>query len=71
MSISIREITEIFENTPYRELSGRISEYETDDRSGVKKLLDKYRRRISAHEKEDKRLHEMFFLRINTVPTVR
>lgn len=61
MSKSIKEISEIFENTAFSDLPGRIAEYEPDDRSGVQKLLEKYRKKIEAHAAEGKRLHEMFF----------
>ena len=61
MSQSIKEITEILDKTAYADLPGRIAEFEADDRTGVQKLLEKYRKKITAHDAEDKRLHEMFF----------
>ena len=59
--MSIKEIEDIFKNTPMPELPARIAEYESDDRGGVQKILEKYRKKITAREKERTRLKEMFF----------
>ena len=61
IKMSIKEIEDIFKNTPMAELPDRIAEYEPDDRGGVQKILEKYRKRIAAREKERERLKEMFY----------
>lgn len=61
MSQSISEITCIFKETGIKDIPDRIREYESDERSGVQKLIRTYQRKLAAHEKERARLHEMFF----------
>ena len=59
--MSIKEIEDLLKNTPIVELEARLRDFEPDDRGGVQKLLEKYRKKLAAREKERERLKELFF----------
>ena len=56
---SIREIDTYLSERPMAELSAAIASFRQDERPGVRKLLDKHERRLSAFRKELERLDEM------------
>ncbi len=60
MAESITEIREKYKKIPEKELEGFISSYLTDQRSGVKALVNSAKKRILALENERKRMYEMF-----------
>lgn len=60
MKKSIGEITEIYKQADMQMLPAFISEFESDERSGVKALVKKAQKRILDLEKEKARMYEMF-----------
>ena len=58
---SINEIKEILKNTDVTDLSGFIQHYNTDERSGVKKLVLKAEKEIDAYNKEVTRTENLKF----------
>ncbi|MBO4394871.1 MAG: ribonuclease HII [Eubacterium sp.] len=61
MSKSISEITRIFKETCVRDLPDLIREYEADERSGVKQIIEKARKRIDDRIAERERLKSLFY----------
>lgn len=60
MKKSIGEITEIYKQADMQMLPAFISEFESDERSGVKALVKKAQKRILDLEKEKARMYDMF-----------
>ena len=58
---SINEIKEILKNTDVTDLSEFIQQYNTDERSGVKKLVLKAEKEIEAYNKEVARTENLKF----------
>lgn len=56
---SIKEIKHLFEQTEKEQWRALFSRYVEDRRSGVKKLIVQYKRKLEAHEKEQQRLEKM------------
>src|SRR5699024_8460492 len=56
---TVKEITEEFETLPCRERGELYRIYQDDPRSGVQKLLERYRKKDEALEKEKLRMDEM------------
>lgn len=56
---SIKEIKHLFEQTEKEQWRALFSRYVEDGRSGVKKLIVQYKRKLEAHEKEQQRLEKM------------
>ena len=59
MSLSIKEIKEIFLNTEITKLPEVINTFADDERSGVRKLTESAEKRYSAYLKELRRLEEI------------
>ncbi len=59
MSKKIAEIKREIESTPMEGWDALLQEYEADERSGVKRLIESCRRRQKAYERELVRLEEM------------
>ena len=59
--MSIKEIEDIFKNTPFEELPSKLEEYASDERGGVQKLIEKYQKKLDKKQKEKERLEKMFF----------
>ncbi len=59
--LSINEIKEILKNTDVTDLSEFIQHYNTDERSGVKKLVLKAEKEIDAYNKEVARTENLKF----------
>lgn len=57
--MKIGEIKKKFEETPFEELSSVILEFESDERAGVQKIVEKYKKVIKDHELELERLEKM------------
>lgn len=57
--MGINEIKEILKNANIEELKGYISQFETDERVGVIKLVDSAKKRITAFEAEVERTYNM------------
>lgn len=52
MKLNIKNIDELLSTLSIEKLKEEIKVYETDTRTGVKKLVDKYKRKIETYEKE-------------------
>lgn len=52
MKLNIKEIDQLLSTLSIEELKEQLVTYETDTRTGVIKLIDKYNRKIQAYEKE-------------------
>ncbi len=61
MGASIKEIEDIFKNTPLVDLPERMNDFSSDERGGVQKLIAKYQKIIDKKQKEKERLETMFF----------
>ncbi|OUP65820.1 ribonuclease HII [Drancourtella sp. An177] len=59
MSKSIKEIKEEFEQTPWDKWHILFGQYENDERAGIKKLLETYRRKEEKEERERSRVEKM------------
>ncbi len=59
MEMSIGEVKEIYQAACENELPEFISRFAQNERSGVKKLVEAAKKRISALEQEKKRIYEM------------
>lgn len=59
MSVKINEIKEMLENTPINDIPLRLQDLKDDDRAGVIKLMEKYKKKYDAHLKELERLREI------------
>lgn len=55
----IQEIKNLFAETKKEQWNALFSQYETDERAGVQKLLAQHRRKLQAYEKEQERLEGM------------
>lgn len=58
-NMSITDIKSKLENMTINELKASLHEFRADDRVGVKKLVDKYQKKIDAYDKELERLYDM------------
>ena len=56
---SIKEIKQQFEKAEKEQWHALFSQYTTDERVGVKKLVEQYKRKLQSHEKEQQRLQSM------------
>jgi ribonuclease HII len=56
---SIKDIKLLFEQTEKEQWNALFSQFQTDERTGVKKIVEQYRRKLAAHEKEQLRLEKM------------
>ena len=56
--MSIKEIEDIFKNTPFEELPSKLEEYASDERGGVQKLIEKYQKKLDKKQKEKERLEK-------------
>lgn len=62
MAMKISEINKALEvalNISYEELNSKISEFENDDRDGVKKAIEKYKNKIKKYNEEVARVERM------------
>lgn len=59
MSMKINEIKEIFEKTPVDDIPKTAAAFKDDERSGVKKLVERYEKKYAAHLAELERLAEI------------
>ena len=59
-NIKISEIKSEFENAQIKEYDELINRYSSDDRTGVIRLLDTYRKKIQAYNDEVARMYQMF-----------
>ncbi len=59
--MKINEIKDIFEKTPVNDILLKAEEFKDDDRAGVIKLVEKYKKRYNAYIEELKRLEEISF----------
>lgn len=66
MSKSIKEIKEEFEQTPWDKWHILFGQYENDERAGVKKLLETYRRKEEKEEESDPGWKRCVFMKRNT-----
>jgi len=57
---SIGEIKELFQNAPVEELPQLLALHESDERQGVKKLIESANKRIAALEKEKQRIEKLW-----------
>lgn len=60
MRKSISEIGTIFKQADMKMLPAFIDEYDSDERNGVKKLVERARKQIADFEREKQRMYEMF-----------
>lgn len=56
---SIREVKEQFEKAEKEQWNALFSQYMTDERVGIKKLIEQYKRKLQSYEKEQQRLQSM------------
>lgn len=56
---SIKEIKRQFEQAGKEQWQALFSQYETDERAGIQKLIAQYQRKLQLHEKEQERLQNM------------
>lgn len=56
---SIKEIKRQFEQVRKEQWQALFSQYETDERAGIQKLIAQYQRKLQLHEKEQERLQNM------------
>lgn len=57
--MNAKEIDEILKNTDIKELAEKLNEFRMDERSAVKKLIEKYEKNIDKYNKELERLYNM------------
>ena len=55
----IPEIQELFAEAGKEQWNALFSQYETDSRVGVQKIVEQYRKKLAAIEREDVRLEKM------------
>ncbi|MCH5252311.1 MAG: ribonuclease HII [Lachnospiraceae bacterium] len=55
----IQEIKDLFAKTKKEQWHALFSQYEADKRAGVQKLIEQYKKKLLAHEKEQERLERM------------
>lgn len=56
---TLKEIENIFSNTPYEKLQSLALSYASDERIGVKKIVEKYDKKLAAYRNELERLDRM------------
>ena len=57
--MNIREIEALLSNTPYEELHAACVPFLQDERAGVRKVAEKYEKKLEAYRKELQRLDTM------------
>ena len=57
--MNTKEIETYLENTPYEKLHAACLEFSSDERASVKKLVEKYERKLTAYKKELERLDRL------------
>lgn len=57
--LSIKAIKCLFEQTEKEQWNALFSQFETDERAGVKKIIEQYKRKLAAYGKEQERLEKM------------
>lgn len=57
--MNAKEIDELLKNIPIKQLREELDNYRTDERSAVKKLIEKYEKNITKYEKELERIEAM------------
>lgn len=55
----IKEIKSLFEQSGKEQWNALFSRYKEDERTGVQKLIEQYKRKLAAEEKEQQRLEKM------------
>ncbi|QUH27398.1 ribonuclease HII [Vallitalea guaymasensis] len=58
-NMTISDIKDMLSNVPVCYLEDKLDELKSDERLGVKKLIDKYEKKIEAYEKEVERIIQM------------
>ncbi|MCT4687404.1 ribonuclease HII [Vallitalea sp.] len=58
-NMTISDIKDMLSNVPVCYLEDKLNELKSDERLGVKKLIDKYEKKIEAYEKEVERIIQM------------
>ena len=48
--MNIKEIESVLKNTPIEDLLNTITQYESDERAGVQKLILQYQKKYKQHE---------------------
>ncbi len=56
---SIREIRNLFEKVEKEQWNALFSQYIGDERAGVQKLIEQYRKKLAAYDREQERLDRM------------
>ena len=56
---SIKEIKQLFEQAEKEQWNALFSQYKTDERAGVQKLITQYENKLLKHKKEQERLYRM------------
>ncbi len=59
-SVKISEIHSEFQNSDMQDYLQLFQKYADDERSGVKKLIEKYKRQLEAYQNEVARMYDMF-----------
>lgn len=57
--MNAKEIDELLKAIPVRQLKDELDKYKSDERSSVKKLIEKYEKNIAKYEKELERIEAM------------
>ena len=55
----IQEIKDLFAKAEKEQWHALFSQYEKDERAGVQELIKRYRKKLLAEEKEERRLEKM------------
>lgn len=58
---SIKEIELLFEQAEKEQLNALFSRFQTDERTGVQKLIKQYKKKLADDKKEQERLEGMLF----------
>ena len=66
MAVPITTIDSYLASKAPEKLASAISEFKSDERAGVQRLLDKYERRLNAFRKELERLDAMMVYERNS-----
>ena len=56
---SIKDIKQLFEQAEKEQWNALFSQYKTDERAGVQKLITQYENKLLKHKKEQERLYRM------------
>lgn len=56
---SIKDIKLLFEQAEKEQWNALFSQFETDERAGVQKIIEQYKRKLAAYGKEQERLEKM------------